>query len=199
MNEDLGAILRTIREVEVSLERRTARAQGVLLMIWGACAASIFGFYQLVKWNHDPYVDALGEGLNWVWVGPIVVAYVASALVGARLGRLGATPEQRRHLRRGAIPALIITGVVTALILTERYHYIYGAVTLLSGVACIAFAWNKPHDLARSASFGVGAALSAVGLALVPFAGSVWAPGVAALAFLVGYLLLGTVLYRLGR
>lgn len=199
MHEDLGAILRTIREVEVSLERRAARAQGVLLMIWGLAAASIFAFYQLVEWNPATYDAALGGWVSWVWLGPMALAYVASALVGARIGRLGATPEQRRHLRRGLVPTALITLLATALVLTGRYHYVYGGVTLVGGVSCIAFAWNAPRGPARTTSLGVGAAMSLAGLALLPLADATGAAGAAALAFLVGYLLLGTVIYRLGR
>ncbi|HVM44356.1 MAG TPA: hypothetical protein VM582_00370 [Candidatus Thermoplasmatota archaeon] len=196
---ELDAILRTIREVETSLERRSARAEGALLMIWGLVGAVIFAFYQLVVWNHDPYHAALGPWLNWMWVLPMAVGYVASGLVGARLGRMGADAERRRRVRAGLVPAAVIAVLAAALVLTGSYDFIYGGVTLVAGLSSAFFAWRAPPGAVRAVGLAVGGALAALGVLLLATAGATWAPGAASLGFLVGYLLLGTVRYRLGR
>lgn len=199
MTEDLTAILRTIREVEDSLERRAARAEGTNVMIWGLVGASIFAFYQLVESDHDTYATALGPWVSWAWLVPMAIGYVASGIVGARLGRMGASAAQRRGYRRGLIPGLLIAALVTVLVLTQRYQFVYGGVTLLAGLACILIAWPAPHGATRTTGLAVGAAMTIVGIALLALWNAPWAAGAAALAFLVGYLTLGTVIYRRGR
>lgn len=193
---DLDAILRTIREVEVSLERRFARAEAALLMIWALVGATIFGFYQLVEIDHGSYLATFGPALPWMWIGPMALGYVASAIVGARLGRIGIDEKKQRDFRRGAIPGLFVAILATALVVTERYHYIYGGVVGISGIALIAFA--KPTSRTRTLSITLGAAMTATGIALLALADLPWAPGIAALTFLLAYLTLGTVKYRTG-
>lgn len=199
MNEDLGAILRTIREVETNLERRHARAEGTLLMIWGLVGAVIFAFYQLVELDHEAYHRAFGPLVSWMWVLPMALGYAASAVVGARLGRLGADEERKRRFRNGLVPGLIVAALVTVLVVTERYSFVYGGVTLVSGLAPAFFWWRAPPSAVRTASLVVGGAMALVGVVLLLFGDALYASGVAALTFLVGYLLLGTVRYRLGR
>lgn len=195
---EIQDILRTLREVGESLDRRAARAEGVNLVIWGFAAALIFAFYQLATWNPDPYAAALGGALHWVWIAPMAVAYAASMMVGARLGRLGVDAARRRALQYCAIPALVIALVVTSLILTDRDDAIYGGVTIVGGIANLAFGWPAPPGVARTSSLAVGATLVAIGIGILLWQGAL-ASGVAALAFLLGYGLLGTVKYLLGR
>ncbi|HET6406097.1 MAG TPA: hypothetical protein VFH78_15760 [Candidatus Thermoplasmatota archaeon] len=198
MDGDLDAILRTIKEVEVSLERRYARAEGTLLMIWGLVGASIFAFYQLVVWNPDAYRDALGGWLNWVWLLPMALGYVASALVGARLGRMADAPDRAARLRRMAVPGLVVALLVTALVATGRYQFVYGGVTLVGAAAILAHAWEARGSPTRATSLAIGGAMALVGVALLALARHPYAPGIASAAFLVGYLTLGTVRYRSG-
>lgn len=195
---EMSDILRTIREVETSLERRAARAEGVNIVIWGLVGATIFAFYQLVTLQHALYEDALGVWVNWVWVLPMLVGYAASMMVGARLGRIGVDAERRRIYRLSAIPGLVTAALVTFLLLTERYHYIYGGVVLVAGAANFAFAAQAPRGPARTAGFASGTLLGIVGLVNL-LAPTTWSSGIAALAFLLGYGTLGTVKYRLGR
>ena len=198
MTEDLSAILRTIREVEVSLERRYARAEGTILMIWGLVGATIFAFYQLVEWNSTPYVNALGEWIQWMWLLPMAMGYVASAIVGSRLGRMGADEQRQRDFRRGALPGILVAILATTLVLTQRYHYIYGGVTAISGLALLAFAWTRPRTNTRTTSLAIGATMTAIGATLLAWPDHDTAAGIASLTFLLGYLTLGTVKYRLG-
>lgn len=193
---ELDAILRTLREVEINLERRYARAEGTLLMIWGLVGASIFAFYQLVTLDHDRYHAALGPALNWAWILPMSLGYVASAILGARLGRIGPHPERQRRLRRGAIPGILIAILVTTLIITQRYHYIFGGVVTIAGIALVALA--HPRSPTRTLSTTLGATMTALGLTLLALGDAPWVPGAAALAFLATYLTLGTVKYRAG-
>lgn len=195
---ELDAILRTIREVEESLERRYARAEGTNLVIWGLVGASIFAFYQLVEANPAPYLAALGPAINWVWVVPMTIGYAATMMVGARLGRLGADADKRRKLRRGLIPGAVTALAVTILIATGRYHLVYGVVPLVSGVAFLGFSWPAPRGPSRATGLAAGMALSAVGALLLAWE-STWASGIAAAAFLAAFGALGLVRYASGR
>lgn len=195
---ELDAILRTIREVEESLERRYARAEGTSLFIWGLVGASIFAFYQLVATNPAPYVAALGPALNWVWLLPMAVGYAATMLVGARLGRLGAKPEQRASLRRGLMPGTITALAVTILLATGRYPLVPGVVLLVSGVSFLAFSWPAPRSASRTTGLGAGLALTLVGALLLVVA-SAWTSGIAAALFLLAFGALGLVRYAQGR
>jgi len=193
---DLGPILQTIREVEVSLERRSARAAGVNLMIWGSVSGSIFLFYQLVAWNPDPYVAMLGPALDWIWLAPIAFGYAASALVGARLGRFGADEEARRSYRKGMIPGAFATLVAAVLIITQRGDLVAGALLVVLGAFFVAFA-----DRATAAGRAclVSAALfAATGIGLMAWRGET-ASLVAALVMGGGLLALGTWFYAAAR
>lgn len=192
---DLDAILSTLREVEASLDRRVARAEGAVLMVWGLVGAAIFAFYQLVLWNHEPYEAALGPLLPWVWAGPIAVGYVLTAAIGARLGR--ATSEGGREaLRRGILPGALATLLATVLVLTEAYEYVYGGITALCGATTLAFCLPAPRSAFRAWGLASGLGMLAVGLGLVLWP-TAWAGLAASLAFLVGLVGLGTVRYRL--
>lgn len=195
---DLDAILHTLREVEASLDRRVARAEGANLMVWGLVGASIFAFYQVVEWNHAPWSAALGPLLAWVWLGPILAGYVLTAIVGARLGRVTRDPAVRRDLRMGLVPGALATLLAAALVLTERYEYVYGGVTAVVGAATLAFSVPAPRTPFRRWALASGAGMLLVGLTLaarpIELAGLV-----AALAFLVGLVGLGTVRYRLAE
>lgn len=195
---ELDAILRTIHEVEESLARRYARAEGTNLVIWGLVASSIFAFYQLVESNPAPYLEALGPVLEWVWLLPLAIGYAATMLVGARLGRLGADEKTRRAFRRARIPGALTAAAVVLLIVSGRYHLIYGAVPIVSGVSFLAFSWGAPRGPSRVAGQAAGVALSLVGLALLAWT-SPWSSGIAAVAFLLAFGAVGTVRYRLGR
>lgn len=195
---DLDAILRTLREVEVSLERRFARAEAAFLMIWGLVGASIFAFYQIVELDHARWGAILGPWTSWAWIAPTLAGYVASAIVGARLGRMGADQTQRRDLRRGVIPGILVALLVTVLILTERYQFIYGGVTAISGLALIVLPCARPRTRTRDLAVGIGIGMIAMGTALLAWWDHTWTPGIAAVTFLLGYLTLGTVKYRTG-
>lgn len=195
---ELNAILRTIREVEESLERRYARAEGTNLVIWGLVGFVIFTFYQLVEANPEPYLAALGPALPWAWVLPMAVGYAATMVVGARLGRLGADKEKRRALRRGLIPGAVTAVAVTLLVLTGRYHLVYGVVPLVSGVAFLVFSWPAPRGPSRATGLAAGVALTAVG-ALLIVRESAWSSGIAAAAFLAAFGAVGLVRYGRGR
>lgn len=193
---DLDGILHALREVEASLDRRVARAEGANLMVWGLVGASIFAFYQLATWNHAPYHAALGPLLPWVWVGPVLAGYVLTAVVGARLGRAASDPAVRRDLRLGLVPGALATLLATALVLTERYEYVYGGVTAVVGATTLAFCVPAPRTRFRGWALASGAGMLLVGLALLARPVD-WAGLVAALAFVVGLVGLGTVRYRL--
>lgn len=193
---DLDAILDTLREVEASLERRVARAQGALLMVWGFVGASIFAFYQLVLWNHDAFIAVIGHrAIDWLWVGPIALGYVLTAILGARLGRATRDADVRRGFRRSMLPALLATALAATLVVTQRYQYIFGGITLVCGLTSLAFSWGGPASRFRPWALASGGMMAIVGAALL-----VWpddrAPLVAAVAFLVGLVGLGTVRYR---
>ena len=193
---DLDAILTTLREVEASLDRRVARAEGANLMVWGFAAASIFAFYQLVRWNPAPYDAALGAALPWAWVGPIVLGYVLTAIVGARLGPARSDPAVRRGLRLGLLPGALATLLAAGLVLTQRYEYVYGGVTALVGATTLAFCAGSPPSRFRAWALASGIGMLLAGLALLARPVE-WAGLTAALAFLVGLVGLGTVRYRL--
>lgn len=193
---DLDSILDTLREVQASLDRRVARAEGALLMVWGLVGAAIFAFYQLVHWNHAPYEAALGPFLPWIWTAPIALGYVLSGVIGARLGQ--ARPHGTRHgLLASAIPGLLATLLASLLVLTQRYEYTYGGITALVGATTIAFALANPPTPLRPWSLASGGGMVAAGAALMIWTGP-WAGAYAALAFLVGLVGLGTVRYRSG-
>lgn len=196
MTQDLDAILRTIQDVEESLDRRASRALGATLLVWGLVGASIFAFYQLVAWNREPYADALGPALRWVWLAPVALGYVASAIIGARMGRM--SDERRRELRAAAVPGALTTLLVAFAILTGRPWLINGGVVLLSGAAFLLISWRAPASATRSACVGVGAAMCLAGIALL-FVNASWGTGAAALAFALGFGIAGTVIYRRGR
>lgn len=195
---DLDAILHTLREVEASLDRRVARAEGANLMVWGLVGASIFAFYQLATWNHEPYSAALGPLLSWVWLGPILAGYVLTAVVGARLGRVTRDPAVRRDLRLSLVPGALATLLAATLVLTERYEYVYGGVTAVVGATTLAFSAPAPPTRFRGWALASGAGMLLVGLVLLAWPTD-WAGLVAALAFLVGLVGLGTVRYRLAE
>lgn len=195
---ELDAILQTIREVEVSLERRAARAQGSLILIWGLVSAVIFGFYQLVESNPAPYRNAFGAWLGWLWIVPLALGYVASAVVGARLGRMGADAHRQRDFRRTLLPGLAIGALAATLVVTGTTDLIAGGATLLAGVFFLAFAWPPGATPVSRVCWWIGVPLIALGAWMLVFP-QPWSSGAAAVAFAVGFGILGTVKYRLGR
>ena len=191
---ELDAILRTIREVETSLDRRYARADGALIMVWGLVGALIFAFYQLVDLRPAPYHAALGPALPWVWLGPVAAGYVATAVVGARLGAMA--PDRKRDFRMGLIPGAIVSLVAVALLLADRGEYVSGALTLAAGATTLVLCRRRERAFSRVGA-AVGAAQIVVGIALVAWP-TAWASGIAAAAFGIGFVALGTVRYRGG-
>lgn len=189
---DLDAILTTIREVETSLERRTMRAVGANLMIWGLASASIFAFYELVERNPAPYQDALGAALSWVWLAPIAVGYVASAVVGARIGRFGADRAARRAYAKGFVPGLLVSAVAAALLLTGRGEMVPGALLVALGATFVAFG-DRATRMGR-ACLALAAVLVLSGAAVLTFQPS-WASLAAAVAMGGGLVALGTWTY----
>lgn len=163
---EIGAILRTIREVEESLERRSARATGANLMIWGLVSGSIFLFYQLVAWNSGPYAAALGPTLKWVWLVPVALGYVGSALVGARLGSFGADDAARKSYRRGLLPGIIATVLAAILIVMQRGDLIEGALLVVVGTFFVTFSPGKTPTGRACSVAAMVFILSGIGLML---------------------------------
>lgn len=108
---DLDAILDTIREVEDTLEKRSERATGAIMMVWGAMAGLIFGFYHLVSAD-TAVASALGGLVAWAWVPPMLVGYALTAVVGARLGRVRARGGQATMRRLLLALLLPLAGLV---------------------------------------------------------------------------------------
>lgn len=113
--KDLDDILDAIREVEVSLERRSERATGAIMMVWGAMGAIIFGFYHLVT-DDSSLAATLGKPVvSWAWVLPVLLGYSLTAVAGARLGRIRARRGEaamRRLLVAIAVPVLVLVALV---------------------------------------------------------------------------------------
>lgn len=197
MSEELGAILRTIREVEQSLDRRAQRAAGVNLMIWGLASASIFVFYQLAEWNPAPYERALGPALRWIWLAPIAVGYVASALVGARLGRAGVDEPSRRSYRRGMLPGLAATAIAAVLMITGQHAFIPGALVATIGLFMVGFG-QAETSIGRACRIA-GIVMLIAGVALVALWQAEWTSLAAAVAMGVPLFATGVWLYQAAR
>lgn len=75
---------------------------------------------------------------------------------------------------------------MTGLVLTERYELVYPGTVLLAGLAFVIFSWRAPPGRSRTAGLAVGIlAMAAAGL--IALVDPRWAPGLAALAFLVAF------------
>lgn len=189
--QDLDAILRTIREVEDSLERRSARAGAVVMITWGVVAAAIFTFYGFV--DRDPSIaERLGEGLvRWAWVAPIVLGYILTTLAQVRLGRMRAE-QGSRNLRRFLAILLVPIALLTLILLTGfGWQLIPAMWVAFLGYATLT--WHEgPSSVAARAIAFASFALAAV-LALPPlwewgnFAAALWYAGFLAAHGVVRY------------
>lgn len=164
---DLEDILGAIREVEANLESRGERASGANMMIWGLAASTIFLFYHLVEVNPRPWVDLLGRtGIRWFWTGPSLVAYVASALVGARLGRIRPEAREARDIRALLVALLVPFGAMVYVSLTGNGdEYAPGLWVAFLGFTFLLWCRGRTGRLrgvwvaASAASFAVAALL----------------------------------------
>lgn len=197
MSEDMAAILRTIREVGESLERRAQRAAGANLMIWGLVSASIFLFYQLVEWRPEPYREAFGSALSWVWLAPVAAGYVASAVVGARFGRAGDDAAAWADYRRGLVPGTIVTLLAIVLIATGQHAFIPGALVATVGIFFVSI--RERESRVDRACRRTGLAMIGAGIALVFLAGAAWASLAAAVAMGLPLFGVGAWLYATAR
>ncbi|HET6404404.1 MAG TPA: hypothetical protein VFH78_07140 [Candidatus Thermoplasmatota archaeon] len=91
---ELSEIVGAIRQVEVTIERRAARAEGTFLTLWGLGVAAIFLFYREAHANPALYRGALGPLVDWMWLAPFAVCYAATLVLGARLAPIA--PRGRR-------------------------------------------------------------------------------------------------------
>lgn len=167
MTEDLTAILRTIREVEDSLERRSARAGAFVMMTWGTVATSIFVFYGLVARDPEPFVARLGEtGVQWAWVPPIVLGYLLNVLAQVRLGRMRAE-QGSRNLRWLLGLMLVPIAILLTIQLTGfGWQLIPAMWVAFLGYTCLA--WKTPDDGRRSRMIAYACFAAAALLALPP-------------------------------
>lgn len=194
---DLDDILRAIREVDANLDRRAERAAGAVMVTWGIAAASIFAFYHVVALNPDPYVDALGGVLNWVWLGPIALAYVASIVAGARAGRLARSEEQQRAWKRSLLVGSVPTLVAAALVLADESDRIPGAILLWLPAVCIVVA-TRARGAPRVGARALAVIAGALGLLLLAWP-TEWSSLVAAVVYGAGLAGLGTLQYASAR
>lgn len=118
----LGDIVEALREVETTLERRARRAEAAVLMIWGLVGLLVFGPLQLVEWAPGPIADALRPTLPWLWIVPVALGRVGTALVEVRGGRMAARSARSRWLRNAT--ALLAVACVVALIVAGAARYV---------------------------------------------------------------------------
>lgn len=190
---DLDAILDTIREVEVNLERRGERAGGAVNMVWGVVVASIFAFYHFVAANPAPFVDAFGLFLPWVWVGPCAFGYALTVAIGARLGRVGASKHGVRFLLLSLIPLIVLIAVLSAL--GDEGRFIPALTVAFLAWMCLGGTWREVGPQAtRYRAVGI-ASLFAAGALLVPALGP-WVSLLAALWYGVILTGVGAVQYH---
>lgn len=195
--DDLDDILQAIREVDANLDRRAERAAGAVMVTWGIAAAAIFAFYHVVALNPDPYVDALGAALHWVWLGPIALAYAASMLAGARAGRLSRSVEQKRAWKRSLLIGSVPTAVATALVLAGESDRIPGAILLWLPAACY-FVAVRGRGAPRVGARALAVIASALGVLLIAWP-TPWSSLVAAVVYGAGLAGLGTLQYASAR
>lgn len=112
---EMDAILQTIREVETSLERRSARASAVVMMTWGAVAVSIFAFYAAAQ--RGAFDAADHAVMDWAWVPPIVLGYLLTRSTQVRLGRMRAEAGAA-SVRRLLVVLLVPLALLTLAIFT---------------------------------------------------------------------------------
>lgn len=183
---DLDDILDTIREVGETLERRSERGTGAIMMVWGAMCALTFAFYHVAnagcclagRFDHTL--------VHWAWVGPTLVGYALTATIGARLGRVRAK-EGAANARRLMLVLLPPLAVLVAIIATGRGVGLIPALW----VAFLAFtflAW--PGRTRRPTTpflvAGVASALGAVALALPALRPWAWLAAAAWYALALG-------------
>jgi hypothetical protein len=166
MKDELGDILNAIREVEASLDRRSQRVQGALMVMWGAIVFLISAFYQLVTWNPAPYVAAFGPLLGWAWAAPVAVGYAVGVVVGVRASRVLRDPAPRRDVWLNALPALVSSAIAAGFVLLGRPQYIAGAL-LLGYAATVALGSRGGRGPMRTLSLVASGVCAVGGLALV--------------------------------
>ena len=164
---ELDAILRTIREVEASLERRSARAGAFVMMTWGTVAAAIFLFYGLVLRDPEPFVARMGEtAVEWAWAPPIVLGYLLTSLAQVRLGRMRADAGSR-SLRWLLLVLLAPIAALLAIQLTDfGWQLIPAMWVAFLGYTCLA--WRTPEGARASRWIGYASFATALALALPP-------------------------------
>ncbi len=107
-------IVKAIREVEATIDRRAVRTLAAVLMFWGVLTTGIYFFY----WNFcmEPGLyDSLFHGFTGLlWVFPVALGYVITALASARVGRLRTSPQESRKIAL-LVVAFLVPVVVNSL------------------------------------------------------------------------------------
>lgn len=187
--EDLSDIIRAIRDVDASLERRLERAQGATMVMWGVVTFVISLFYQLVAWNPEPYRAAFGALLPWVWAAPVAAGYAASALTGARIASSAGASAKARAAMADFLPVAVSAALAAGLVLAQHTERIAGALLVGFALTLWLRCVRAPRGPFRSGALGVAAICTVAGAALAvwPLPWSWLASGVlygGALAFL---------------
>lgn len=183
---DLDEILDTIREVGETLERRSERGTGAIMMVWGAMCALTFSFYHAVEGGCCASDGAAHSLVHWAWVGPTLVGYALTAAIGARLGRTRAK-EGATDARRLLLVLLAPLAVLVAVVATGRGTAFIPALW----VAFLAFtflAWpgRARRPTAPFVAAGVSSALLALALALPALHKWAWLAAAAWYALVLG-------------
>lgn len=193
MSHDLDAILRTVREVEASIERREQRAGALVMVVWGIAAASIFACYQWAARDPAPLTRVVGvRGLDWLWAPPIALAYLFTALARVRLGRMDAkrgSASARRLLVSILVP-------IAAIVLIELTGVGWQAIPAMM-VAYLGYSyvgWERPGAGPRDRIIGI-ASFALGALLLLPMLWP-WANGIAAAWYAVFLAGVGIVRYH---
>lgn len=194
--KELEQILGAIREVEVNLDRRDARAYGAVLAMWAVVGASVFGIYHwmVTDPHHDPGPYAWVH--IWFWVLPVGVAFVVSALVGARRWRLEAGTRRDARLW-GFLAAIVPPIAVSAVFVHTDLPYAPALWIAFLGAFLVLPGWRDAGPL-RAMRLATAAALLATA-ALVLAAQPIWSNLAAAIAFAVGLGGFGMAKYARGE
>lgn len=186
---EMDAILQTIREVESSLDRRSARAGAVVMMTWGAVATGIFLFYGVARGPFDALDGLPPRVLHWAWAPPMLVGYLLTALTQVRLGRMRATAgasSVRRLL-------LLLLAPIAILVLAVTTHVGWQLIPAM-WVAFLGYthiAWRTDAGWAHR-----GIAVASFALALVLALPPLWEWAWLGAAAWYGVFLLGHGVYR---
>lgn len=196
---DLSAIIQTIREVEETIDRRAQRAAGATMLVWGIAATAIFAFYHAIATG-----DALGHAVGqlvarWFWVPPVALAYAATVVLGARLGRAVPDAQENRSIRWLLLALIPPLGVLVYVQVTgNREEFVPGMWVAFLGIAHLLFRRGNESafppwlcNLAVYGSFALGLAL----LALHPW----WGNAAAGVWYALALAALGAVKYHAAR